>query len=337
MRHLHRSVVRSILLLAAFATTVALGAGLAVAGASGAAVSRGVVEIETRLAYANGAGSATGLILTRPGEVLTNNHVIRGASTIRVHVPQTDRTYSARVLGYDVAADVALLELQGATGLQTVSVGNSSTLRVGQRVTAVGNADGAGVLTVSTGRVTALGRTITVSDEQGGAARLSHLIETNAALRPGDSGGAIVDSRGRVVGMNAAASAELVYRGGGGDGYAIPVNRATAIVSQIETGHSSASVHIGATPFLGVTVEARPGSAAGVVVTGVKSSSPAARAGLEPGDLIVAVGGHSVRTHAGLVARLLLEHPGDRMSIAWVDGLGNRQAATVTLASGPPQ
>jgi S1-C subfamily serine protease len=335
---LHGNTPRRLLLVAAVVATAVLAAGLAVAGAARAAVSTGVVEIQTRLAYANGAGAATGLVLTPSGEVLTNNHVIRGASQIRVHVPQSGRTYSARVLGYDVAADVALLQLRGASGLHTVSLGNSSQVRIGQRVTAIGNAGGAGVLTVRTGAVTGLGRSITVNDDLGEAARLTHLIKTDADLRPGDSGGALLDSRGRVIGMNAAASAELVYRSTGGDGYAIPVNRAASIVSQIEAGRSSANVHIGATPFLGITVENRPdNTATGVVVTSVKASSPAARAGLEAGDVIVAVGGHTVRTHAGLVSRLLLRHPGDRISLAWVDGIGNRNAATVTLASGPPQ
>jgi S1-C subfamily serine protease len=322
--------IRRIVLLAAAALITALGPGVAGAARE---TSTGVVEIATRLAYANGVGEATGMVLTPSGEVLTNNHVIRGASQIRVHVPGGS-TYSARVLGYDVSADVALLKLRGASGLHTVSIGDSSKVRLGQQVTAVGNEGGTGVLTTKTGTVTALGRTITVNDEQGGTARLTRLIKTDADLRPGDSGGPLLDSSGRVIGMNAAASAELVYHGSGGDGFAIPVNRATSIVSQIERGRSSSSVHVGATPFLGVTVEGR---SAGVVVTSVRAGSPAASVGLRAGDVIVAVGGHTVRTHAGLVAFLLRKHPGDRIRVVWVDDFGNRSVATVTLASGPPQ
>ena len=330
-------VVRRISILAVCAIAVVLGAVPGPAGAARAGVMTGVVEIETRLAYANGVGAATGMVLTPTGEVLTNNHVIRGAVQIQVHVPQSGRTYSARVLGYNVPADVALLKLQGASGLPTVSVGNSSALKIGQKVTAVGNAGGTGTLTTKTGSITALGRTITVNDDQGETARLARLIKTDADLRPGDSGGPMLDASGRVIGMNAAASAELVFREGGGDGYAIPVNRTSSIVDQIEAGRSSATVHIGATPFLGVTVETRSGSTIGVLVTAVKPGSPAARAGLNPGDVIVSVSGHAVHTHAGLVARLLREHPGDRVRIAWADELGRRHAATVTLASGPPQ
>jgi S1-C subfamily serine protease len=329
--------LRRIVLLGTLALAALLVGAVALAGAARSAVPTGIVEIQTRLAYANGVGAATGLVLTPSGEVLTNNHVIRGATQIRVHVPHTDRSYSARVLGYDVSADVALLKLDGASGLRTVSLGNSSTVRVGQEITAIGNAGGEGI-SARTGTVTALGRTITVGDEQGGAARLTRLIKTDADLRPGDSGGALLDGNSRVIGMNAAASAELVYRHNGGDGYAIPVNRATSIASQIEARRSSANVHIGATPFLGVTVDTRPGNTvAGVFVTSVRPGSPASRAGLVAGDVLVAVGGHTVRTHSGLVAVLLRKHPGDRISVAWMDRGGNRDAATVTLASGPPQ
>jgi S1-C subfamily serine protease len=331
---LHATPLHRVVVL--IATVATLAVVLTLAGAAHASVSTGVVEVETRLAYANGVGEATGMVLTPSGEVLTNNHVIRGATQISVHVPH-GRTYSARVLGYDISADVALLQLQGAAGLHTVSLGNSSNVKIGQKVTAVGNEGGAGVLTTRTGTITALGRTITVNDQQGGTARLAHLIKTNADLRPGDSGGPLLDSSGSVIGMNAAASAELVYQGNGGDGFAIPVNRATSIVSQIEAGRSSAAIHVGATPFLGVTVETRPGNTIGVVVTGVKPGSPAARAGINSGDVIVAVNGHAVRTHAGLVARLLRAHPGDKVRISWADQVGRKHAATVTLASGPPQ
>jgi S1-C subfamily serine protease len=326
---------RRLVLLLTVAVAAALAIGLTFAGAARPSVKTGIVEITTRLAYANGTGAATGMVLTPSGEVLTNNHVVRGAGVIRVHVPQSGRTYTARVLGYDVTADVALLQLTGASGLQTVSLGNSSTLKLGQAVTSVGNEGGEGVLVVKTGSVTGIGRTITVGDDQGGTARLAHLIKTDADLRPGDSGGALLNTGGQVVGMNAAASAELVFESGGGDGYAIPVNRALAIARQIEAGRSSATVHIGATPFLGVTVDNRPGTS-GVVVQIVKPGSPAARAGLTAGNVIVGLGGHTVRTHAGLVALLLRKHPGDRISVAWLDGAGGH-SATVTLASGPPQ
>jgi S1-C subfamily serine protease len=315
-------------------------ASVPLGGAARASLTTGVVEVDTRLGYANGFATGTGMVLTSSGEVLTNNHVIRGATQIRVRIPRTGRTYPARVLGYDVSHDVALLKLLGASGLRTVSVGDSSKVRIGQSVTAVGNAGGTGTLTSATGTVTGLGRTITVSDDQGGTARLRHLIRTNADLERGDSGGPLLDSAGRVIGMNTAASAELAFRSGGSEGYAIPINRASSLASQIAAGRASSAVHIGATPFLGVTVETSSSGGAvatGALVAGVRDGSPAARAGLAVGDVIVSVGGHTVRSHAGLVALLLRWHPRDRVRVAWVDGSGSRDAATVTLASGPPQ
>jgi S1-C subfamily serine protease len=277
------------------------------------------------------------MVLTPSGEVLTNNHVIRGATVIRVRVPETGRTFGARVLGYSVSADVALLKLRGASGLETVALGDSSNVRIGQSVAAVGNAGGAG-LTTKQGSITAVRQTIRVSDGHGGTARLTRLIQTDADLRPGDSGGPMFDGAGRVVGVNTAATVELSFHSGGSDGYATPINRARSIVSQIEAERSSAAVHVGATPFLGVTVEG-PNDVVtrGVLVAGVKAGSPAAHAGVEPGDLISALNGHAVRSSTGLIALLLRWHPGDKIRVAWRDELGSRESATLTLASGPPQ
>jgi S1-C subfamily serine protease len=298
----------------------------------------GVAVIQIRLGFANSAAAGSGMILTSSGEVLTNNHVIRGATQIRVRVPATGRTYSARVLGYSVPADVALLKLRRATDLVTVSVGNSSTVELGDDVTAVGNAGGTGRLTTREGAITGIGRTITVNDGQGNRARLTHLLETDAGVAPGDSGGAVLDSAGRVIGMTAAASFELGSRTTSSEGYAIPIDRVVSISRQIERRASSASVHIGATPFLGISADARPfAKDGGVVVAGVQAGSPAARAGLAPGDAIVAFNGNAVPTYAKLVSRMLRWHPGDTVRLTWIDELGRRDAATVKLTSGPPQ
>jgi S1-C subfamily serine protease len=297
-------------------------------------VTTGVVDIETNLAYQNAAAAGTGMVLTSSGEVLTNNHVIRGATTIRVLVPQTGRTYAARVLGYDVADDVALLELQGASGLKTVRLGDSSKVRRGQSVTAVGNAGGTRTLTVTTGTITAVGRTITVNDDQGGTERLTSLLQTNADLQPGDSGGPLLDAARRVVGMDTAASASFVFQRGASDGYAIPVNRALAIVHQIEAGKASAAVHVGATAFLGVSIAQ---SDAGAPITGVVSGSPADRAGLVPGDVITSFNGKTVASPTALQKLVLQQSPGAKVQLGWTDQSGAPQTATVTLGSGPPQ
>jgi S1-C subfamily serine protease len=332
---LRRSNVRMLVAAAAAVAAVLFGGGQASGAPSSSAT--GVVVIQTRLGLANGAAAGSGMVLTSSGEILTNNHVIRGATQIRVRVA-TGSTYRARVLGYSVAADVALLKLTGAAGLATVSVGNSSTVEVGDDVTAVGNAGGTGRLTTKAGAITGIGQTITLNDGQGTRARLTHLLETDAGVEPGDSGGALLDTAGRVIGMTAAASFQLGSGSTSSDGYAIPINRVLSIARQIERGAASASVHVGPTPFLGISADTRPfGNVGGVAVAGIQGGSPAARAGLESGDVIVSFNGNAVRTYSNLVTRLLRWRPGDKVRVAWVDGSGIRDAATVTLTSGPPQ
>jgi S1-C subfamily serine protease len=322
------------LLVSAAVAAAAVGTGIALAARTSVPVTTGVVDIETNLAYQNASAAGTGMVLTSSGEVLTNNHVIRGATTIRVLVPQTGRTYTARVLGYDVADDVALLKLQGASGLKTVQLGDSSKVRRGQSVTAVGNAGGTRTLTVTTGTITAVGRTITVNDDQGGTERLTSLLQTNAGLQPGDSGGPLLDGAHRVIGVDTAASAGFVFQRGAGDGYAIPINRALAIAHQIEKGRASATVHVGATAFLGVSIGR---SDAGAPITGVVPGSPADRAGLVPGDVITSFNGKAVASPTALQKLVLQQSPGAKVQVGWVDQSGTQQTATVTLASGPPQ
>ena len=321
-----------------------VAAGLAaaiVAAPSGGAtrpVTAGVVVIETSLGIERASAAGTGMVLTSSGRVLTNNHVIRGATTIRVVDPGTRRTYPARVLGYSVSADVALLQLGGGAGLPTVTPGNSSKTRVGQLVTAVGNTGGAGRLKASAGQITDLAQTISARDDSGDVERLTGLIETDAALQPGDSGGPLLDGGRTVLGMDTAASRSFVFQDGGGVGYAIPINRALLIARQIAAGRGSATVHIGATAFLGVQVQPSASSGtAGALVADVVPSSPAERAGLVAGDVIVSVNGRTLPTSTALRLALLQRKPGDRIRLGWLDQFGGRHAATVKLASGPPQ
>jgi S1-C subfamily serine protease len=165
-----------------------VGAGLAFARST-TAIGTGVVVVDTKLGYQGGAAAGTGIVLTSTGEVLTNNHVIQGATSVEVVVPGTSHHYSGKVVGYDVSADVAVVQLSGASNLKTASLGNSSKVTIGQAAEALGNAGGTGTLTSASGTVTGLAKAITVSDDQGGSERLTGLIETNAALQPGDSGG----------------------------------------------------------------------------------------------------------------------------------------------------
>jgi len=324
------------------AIAAAIGVHAALARTSKATVQTGVVVVRTNLAYENGAAAGTGMVLTPSGEVLTNNHVIRGATTIKVIVPQTKKTYAARVLGYDVTADVALLRLESASGLATVSIGDSVKIASGQAVTAVGNAGGTGSLTVTTGTVTGLHRTITVSDDRGGTVQLRDLVETNASLQPGDSGGPLLNGAREVIGMDSAASAGFTFRHSGGDSYAIPIDTAKTLAKQIAAGRSSALVHVGGTGFLGVDVQPSGsfrggGLVAGEAVVGVVPGSPAAKAGIVAGDVIAAVNGRAVSSPTAVVGQLLRRHPGDRVTVRWVDRSTGAHTASVTLASGPPQ
>ena len=329
--------MKRVLALILAATGLAVGVHAALAHTSRAAAVTGVVVVQTNLAYENGAAAGTGMVLTSSGQVLTNNHVIRGATTIKVVLPQTRKTYAASVLGYSVTADIALLQLKGASGLSTVSLGRSAKLVRGQSVTAVGNAGGTGSLAVTTGTITGLQRTISVSDEQGGAARLSGLVETDAGLQPGDSGGPLLDSSTRVIGIDTAASTGFSFQGSASDGYAIPIDRAMSIVNAIRAGRASAQVHVGATALLGVQVQPPNGYTVGEFVENVVRGSAAAKAGILAGDVITAVNGHAVTSAAAVVTQLLTRHPGDTIRVAWTDASTGTHSATVTLAGGPPQ
>lgn len=334
-------------LVAAAAALVGAAAVLGTLHATGAAArdraarpaTTGVVAIDTNLRYQNEAAAGTGMVISPGGEVLTNNHVIRGATTIHVVLPGTGRSYAARVVGYDVAADVAVLQLARASGLATVALGDSASLRTGERVRAVGNAGGTGSLVSTSGTVTGIMRTITASDGQS-TEQLHGLIRTNAALQPGDSGGPLLDGSGRVIGMDTAASAGFAFRSGVSEGYAIPIDRALAIARRITAGHASAAVHVGATAFLGVSVSPPGryrGSGSGALVTGVVPGSAADRAGLSTGVVITELGGHTVSSSASLVALVQRLRPGSTVHLTWYDGLGARATASVRLASGPPQ
>jgi len=317
----------------AVAVVLAVSGGAVERGhAATTAPTKGVVLVTTNLAYQGANAAGSGIVLTSSGEILTNNHVIRGATTITVIVPSTKRRYAAQVVGYDIADDIALLKLDGATGLVTATRGNSAKLRIGQAATAVGNANGGGRLVVTKGRITGLGRSITVSDEQGGTAQLRGLIETSARLVPGDSGGPLLDASNRVIGVDAAGSASTAFEAA--DGYAIPINRAVALVKLMEAGQASTLVHIGKTAFLGISAADANG---GVAVTSVVQTGAAAAAGLGEGDTLTAIDGEPLTSVADLRAALFSHHPGDSVTIAYTDTLGNQTSVTLTLGDGPPQ
>jgi S1-C subfamily serine protease len=264
--------------------------------------------------------------------------VIRGATTIRVTDPSTGRSYAATAVGYSVANDVAILQLTGASHLRTVTVGNSSNVKVGQKVTAVGNAGGVGGKpAVAVGKVTGVGRSIVATDGGGISEQLTNMIRVDAALQPGDSGGPLLNAKSRVIGMNTAGSSTLAANAAT-EGYAIPINRAISLAKQIVAGRSSATVHIGSTPFIGVSVgpPATP-SVSGLQIVQVVPGSPAEQAGLAVGDTITAVNGQPVTSYDALTSLLLQFNAGVTLTVDWLDATGAPQTTTLTTAAGPPQ
>ena len=216
-------------------------------------VEPGLVVIDTTQQYSSEAAAGTGMVINPDGLVLTNNHVIAGATKITATVTATGKTYPAAVVGYDKAGDIALIRLQGASGLRTVPVGNSATVKAGQPVVALGNAEGQGTIIPAAGQVTGLNKAITAADQGGTVSTetLHGMIEVSAGIVPGDSGGPLANAAGQVIGMDTAGnSVSLTQQQPAG--FAIPVSTALAVARQIAAGHASSVITIGYPPFLGI-------------------------------------------------------------------------------------
>jgi len=302
-----------------------------------------IVDVTARLADGSGEAAGTGMVLTSSGEILTNNHVVENAALggITVKISNRSDTFPAKVVGTDLVDDIAVLQAQGASGLTTIPLGNSSQVSVGDGVVAIGNAfNRAGPPTVTDGTVTALGRSITVRGDAG-TEQLGNLIETNAQLEPGNSGGPLFNAAGKVVGMNTAAATGAIPESGTNDGFAIPINDVLSIVHQIEAGKSGGNVTTGPAGFLGVSVSDNNssgfggggGGGGGVTVKTVNAGSPADSAGLAPGDQITAVDGQPVTSSTQLTQLISGKHPGDSVRITWVNQNGDQHSATVRLAT----
>jgi S1-C subfamily serine protease len=338
-----------------------------------------LVDITSTLSYASETAEGTGMILSPSGLVLTNNHVIDGATTVRVSLAANPgHGYPARVIGYDSADDVALLQLTGASGLAAVSIGNSAQVRVGTPVLALGDAQGRGRVTPARGYISGLNRSIQASDEGSGTTEdLNHMLQTSAQIQQGDSGGALANSAGQVIGMVTAANTSSGGQPGGSMGFAIPINTALAIARQIAAGQSSSTVYIGLPGFLGVEVaqsnsanpqqqaadERRSGdnqggprglacvadgqepgvprriapAGSGALIMGVLCGTAAQSAGLAAGGVITSVDGQAVTTPGSLSAITARYRPGGVVSVGWVAVNGSRHTARIVLGDGPPR
>jgi S1-C subfamily serine protease len=291
-----------------------------------------LVNVSTKFGYNNAVGAGTGIVIDPGGVVLTNNHVISGATDISAFDIGNGQTYGVDVVGYDRTADVAVLQLRGAGGLATAAIGGG--VAVGEPVVALGNAGGqGGTPSAVAGRVLALNQTVSATDTLTGAEEnLGGLIQADTAIRPGDSGGPMVNNGGQVIGMNTAATDS--YKLSGGQGFAIPIGNAMGVAGQIRAGAGSNTVHIGPTAFLGLGVTDNNGN--GVRVARVVGSGPASEAGLSPGDLITGVDNIPVNSATAMTDVLVPHHPGDTIALHWRTAGGSDRTANVTLADGPP-
>src|SRR5487761_20256 len=233
------------------------------ANAIAALVDPAIVDINTTTS--GGQASGTGQIITPDGEVLTNNHVVDGSTTIQVVIAGHSGNYTAHVIGVAPAQDLALIQIEGVSGLPTVSIASSSTVKVGDPVVAIGNALGlGGPPSVTSGSVVALNQAITASEGGGNSEQLTGMIQSDASISPGDSGGAIVNSSGQVVGMITAGDVQGFRSQTSTVNYSIPTDTSLSYIDKIRSGAASAEIVYGQVGFMGVSV--RDAASSGALV-----------------------------------------------------------------------
>jgi len=333
-----------------------------------------VVDVTATLTYDDETASGTGFVVDPAKKfILTNNHVVRDATSVAVTVPATGRTYAARIVGVDLAADIAVLAIRPVTELTGAPLGDSADVGVGMPVISFGNQAGAGGSpAVAPGVISGTGRTIQADDGASGFTETLHdMLATTAGIEPGDSGGPLADSAGTVIGVDTAAGS-----GGTATGYAIPINTAIAAERQIAAGRLGPGISLGVAGFLGAMVGpgtvsspvgqraaelgggavAPPRSApsscvttndgaavpasiaparAGALVIGVLCGTGAAAAGIAAGDVITAADGRRVASPDALSAIVGGGRPGSMMSVSWVSTKGIVRTSRVRLSPAP--
>ncbi|MCF2706769.1 trypsin-like peptidase domain-containing protein [Arcanobacterium haemolyticum] len=285
----------------------------------------GVVLVNTTLM--NGAGAGTGVIIDKSGLVLTNYHVVSSSETVTLTVADSGKEYEAKVLGHDATRDIALLQIQNGSNFETVET-DSGTVKAGSSVYAVGNGSGQGYLTKVEGTVTGLNQTITAQDSASasGGETLTGLIETSADVVSGYSGGPLMNSDGKVIGITTAASTGTTTDDV--NGYAIPIKTALEIANKIKNGESTDTITIGRNPALGVMISNAQG---GVGIVQVIEGSGAQAAGLAEGDVITAVDGTTVSDASELSDLVLTHSIGDKLTLTITDKSGTTKDVEVTL------
>jgi S1-C subfamily serine protease len=239
------------------AVPVPSNGGTGTATGSMSKVEQGIVIINTTLQYSSERAAGTGMVVNAgDGLVLTNNHVIENATKITATVAATGQNFLAKVVGYDVTGDIALIQLQHPSGLRQVPLGDSGKVRTGDVVTALGNAEGQSKIVPATGHITGVNRSITASDQGGTVTSetLHGMLQTDAGIVSGDSGGPLVSAAGRVIGMDTAGNDVRYPDQQAAAGFAIPINTALSVAREIVAGHASSTISIGYPPFIGIYV-----------------------------------------------------------------------------------
>jgi S1-C subfamily serine protease len=339
-----------------------------------ARVEPSVVDVTATLRYDDETASGTGFFVdSSDGLVLTNNHVIRDATSVTVTIPATNQTYQAQIVGTDVSTDVAVLRITPLAGTVSAPIGDSATVAVGSTVVAIGNRAGAGGAPArAAGVISGVGRTIQAADGSSGFTETLHgMLQTTARIQPGDSGGPLANAEGAVIGVDTAAGT-----GDGEAGYAIPINAALSAERQIALGHASPGITFGVGGFLGVIIPSTtapspraqaaaerslgtetagsasqigclpteagagvPDSVApvnsGALVDGVLCGTGAEAAGISAGDVIITADGRAVSSPDGLTSIVSACRPGSEVEITWVSPAGATRASRVRLDSAP--
>jgi S1-C subfamily serine protease len=319
-------------------------AGSSTADAVAAKVDPAIVDINT--AVGSGQAAGTGMIISSTGEILTNNHVVSQSTSITVTVQGRSQAYPAHVVGVNIAQDVAVIQIDaGVSGLPTVKFANSSSLQVGDTVVAIGNALGQGGTPHATqGQVTALDQTITASTGGSQSETLNGMIQSDAVIYEGDSGGALVNTSGQVVGMITAGQAQGFRSSASDIGFAISSNTALSNVNRIRAHEQASDLTYGQVGYLGVQVQSLDSASAaqlglnvtsGALVVAVVSGSPAQSAGITRSSVITNVGGRAVTSSDTLGTAIKSHQPGERVSVTWVDQSGTH-TATVALGGVNP-
>jgi S1-C subfamily serine protease len=340
--------------------------------AIGARIEPSVVDVTATLTYDDETASGTGFVVDgKKALILTNNHVIRDATEVSVTIPGTGQSYTAKIVGADVPADIAVLEIEPVPGLTAAPIGDSGELRAGDSVISFGNRAGAGGSpAIATGMISGTGRTIQAADGASGFSEtLRDMLATTAKIEPGDSGGPLADSTGTVVGVDTAAGT-----GGTSTGYAIPINAAMAAERQITEGRPGPGISLGVDGFLGVVVGSSKASSpsrqrtqehgrgtgaagsaggcastkadvlpptaiapvrSGALVIGVLCGTGAASAGIASGDVITEAAGRHIGSPNELTAIVNGSRPGSVVSVTWVSRSGTLRTSQVRLSAAP--